>query len=54
MSAGGEGGKRKTREQSFPCGWSGLLSRLDQLTWHRAIFAGSYPPTIFAAATFHT
>ena len=22
-------------------------------TWHRAIFAGSYPPTIVAAAAFH-
>jgi hypothetical protein len=24
-----------------------------KLTWHRAIFAGSYPPTIFAATAFH-
>jgi hypothetical protein len=29
---------------------SGLFLRQ---TWHRAIFAGGYPPTIFAATAFH-
>ena len=26
---------------------------LKSFTWHRAIFAGGYPPTIVAAAAFH-
>jgi hypothetical protein len=26
---------------------------LEIQTWHRAIFAGGYPPTIFAATAFH-
>ena len=26
----------------------------ESFTWHRAIFAGGYPPTIVAAAAFHT
>ena len=32
---------------------SPLGSDSDFLTWHRAIFAGGYPPTIVAAAAFH-
>ena len=32
---------------------SRVASSLEGFTWHRAIFAGGYPPTIVAAAAFH-
>jgi hypothetical protein len=43
-----------TEKPPFSGGFSSSPPRGDRsFTWHRAIFAGGYPPTIVAAAAFH-